>query len=302
MNPSSTEIVADFKSFFRVYKDGHVERYVEADFVPPSEDPETGVISKDVKIPPENDVIVRLYLPKNTNKKLPLLIYIHGGGFCIESALSSWYHPYLNRLVAEANVIALSIEYRLAPEFPIPICYDDCWSVFKWLENGKDSEPWLRDHADFSRTFMAGDRAGANISHEMMVRASNESNCGFEKTGMNLEGVVLIHPFFGDDFFNDLWLYLGKESNIGLDDPRLNPTLHPGILSKIVCKKILICTAEIDKVRHCGWSYYEAIKNSGWGGEVEIVEAEGEDHVFHLVNPGCDKADILMKKMASFFN
>jgi hypothetical protein len=35
---------------------------------------------------------------------------------------------------------------------------------------------------------------------------------------------------------------------------------------------------------------------------VEIVETEGEGHVFHLFNPNCDTAEALLKKLASFIN
>ncbi|KAF4373460.1 hypothetical protein F8388_025154 [Cannabis sativa] len=63
----------------------------------------------------------RLFLPllptnTNNNKKLPILVYFHGGGFCFESAFSADHHQFLNSLVSEAKIIAVSVEYRLAPE------------------------------------------------------------------------------------------------------------------------------------------------------------------------------------------
>ncbi|GAA0187176.1 deacetylase [Lithospermum erythrorhizon] len=309
MPSNSTEILFELFPFIKVFKDGHVHRFLETDFVPPSEDPQNKVQSKDIIISQETNASVRLYLPNNINydnKKLPLLIYIHGGAFCIASAFSSVYHSFLNKLVDEANVIAVSVEYRLAPEHPIPACYDDSWSAFKWVvsngdnNSGSDSEPWLRDYADFSRIFLAGDSAGANIAHDMMVRASDEAS-GFVETEVKLVGMALIHPFCGDDQPDLLWNFLCKDENSRLDDPRFNPAVRSILLEKLVCKKILICIAEKDFLRQRGWSYYEAIKNSGWGGEVELEETEAEDHVFHLENPGSPKADIFIKKMATFF-
>ncbi|CDP16040.1 unnamed protein product [Coffea canephora] len=47
--------------------------------------------------------------------KLPLFVYLHGGGFLIKSAFSPTYHAHLNVVVAEAGVITVSINYRLAP-------------------------------------------------------------------------------------------------------------------------------------------------------------------------------------------
>ncbi|CDO99635.1 unnamed protein product [Coffea canephora] len=57
--------------------------------------------------------------------KLSLLVYLHGGGFLIKYAFSPTYHVYLNVVVAEVGVVAVSINYRLAPKHLLPIAYDD---------------------------------------------------------------------------------------------------------------------------------------------------------------------------------
>ncbi|KAM3264623.1 2-hydroxyisoflavanone dehydratase isoform X1 [Capsicum annuum] len=273
------EIAHDFPPFFRVYKDGRVERFHNYVYVLPSDDPNTGVRSKDV-----NNNSARLYLPKITenNQKFPLLIYIHGGGFSIESAFSTGHDKYLHSIVTKANVVAISVDYRLAPEHPLPICYDDSWAVIKWaalhveMSDHLITEPWLKDHVDFSRVFLAGDSAGANIVHDMMVRASaSEKPLG---DGFKIVGCT------------------------GLDDPRLNPALHFRLLSSLICLKILIFTAEKDVMRGRSLAYYDALKKSGWKGEVEIMETQGEDHVFHLLEPTCEKAGVLMKRLVDFFN
>ncbi|CDP01515.1 unnamed protein product [Coffea canephora] len=67
-------------------------------------------------------------LVKFGDTKLPLLVYLHGGEICgssqIKSAFSLTYHAYLNVLVAETGVVAVSINYRLVPEHPLPIAYE----------------------------------------------------------------------------------------------------------------------------------------------------------------------------------
>ncbi|XP_059647764.1 probable carboxylesterase 5 [Cornus florida] len=302
MDSSKSEVVHDFHPLFRVYEDGHVERFMDTDTVTPSDDPKTGVQSKDIVISPETNVSVRLFLPKTTHSahKLPLLIYIHGGAFSIQSPFSSLYHNYLNSLVAEANAIAVSIDYRLAPEHPIPACYDDSWTVMQWVAlhvNGLGPEPWLNDHADFGRAFLAGDSAGANIAHDMAVRAGVDG-LGF---GLKLVGIVLVHPFFGNGKPDKLWMFICPETS-GCDDPRLNPAANPSLFSTLGCTKVLVCTAEKDHLRQRGLTYYEALRKSEWCGVVEFMETEGEDHVFHLFNPTCEKAGTLMNRVASFIN
>ncbi|KAK3024523.1 hypothetical protein RJ639_043715 [Escallonia herrerae] len=152
MDSAKADVAHDFYPWFRVYTDGSVERFLESPLVPPSLD----VRSKDIAI--STTACARLFLPKAApNEKLPLLIYIHGGFFSIESPFSSTYHGYVNSLVSQSKVIAVSIEYRLAPENPVPACYDDCYAVMKWVAQHKDSAhrpglvPWLSEHADFGK-------------------------------------------------------------------------------------------------------------------------------------------------------
>lgn len=311
-NPSSddNEILYDFNSAFRIYRNGRVERYLQTPFVPPSpsadDDAAASICrSKDVEISPENinNVSARIFLPKTVSKgeKLPVLIYIHGGAFVIGSAFSSVYHSYVSSVVAQANVLAVSIQYRLAPEHPIPTCFEDCWETVKWITShaidGQGPEPWINDHADFSRVFMAGDSAGGTITHNMMVRASVE---GIENGAVKIVGMVLIHPFFGSGRNEELWEILCSDET-GPEDPRLNPMAHPNLLCGLKCSKVLIFIAEKDFIRDRGWLYYETLKKSGWNGDVQIVESPEEDHVFHLKNPNCENATSLMKKIVSFF-
>ncbi|URE01285.1 Carboxylesterase family [Musa troglodytarum] len=105
-------------------------------------------------------------------------------------------HNYLNSLVARAHVVAVSINYRLAPEHPIPAAYDDSWKALRWVASHANGGPgpdrWLADHADFDRLFLAGDSAGANIAHHMAMRAGAE---GLQR-GVGVHGVVLVHPYF----------------------------------------------------------------------------------------------------------
>jgi hypothetical protein len=51
-----------------------------------------------------------------------------------------------------------------------------------------------------------------------------------------------------------------------------------------------------------GRSYYEDLKKSGWAGNVEVVEHEGEAHVFHLMDPDCENAIDLVNKFGAFIN
>lgn len=176
MEKEGTSFIADVMTdYVRIHEDGSVERF-PLTLVPPSMDPANPVLSKDITISHEPDVSGRLYLPNNpppSSSKLPVLIYIHGGGFFMESTKSTLYHSYLTNLAAEARAVIVSVEYRLAPESPLPGPYDDSWAAIEWVgshSNGLGPEEWLNDHADLARVFVAGDSAGGNAAHHMGLR------------------------------------------------------------------------------------------------------------------------------------
>ncbi|PSS26096.1 Carboxylesterase 13 [Actinidia chinensis var. chinensis] len=292
----TTEIAHDFSPYFRVHKDGRIERFGKPQFIPTSDDPKSAVRSKDVVIFPETAVSVRLFLPTAAapNQKLPLLIYVHGGAFCVGSASSPKFHHFVASLVADANVVAVSVDYRLAPDHPLPIAYEDSWDALKWVfshSDGAGAEPWLNDHADFGRVFVGGESAGANIANNLAIRAGID--------GLKFLGLILIHPYFGGKVCDKLYKYMCPSSSGVDDDPRLNPAVDPG-LPKIACERVIFCLAEKDWLVERGREYYEALGKSGWGGEREIMETEGEGHGFHLLDPNCEKAMALMKQLVSF--
>ncbi|XP_008803544.2 LOW QUALITY PROTEIN: tuliposide A-converting enzyme 2, chloroplastic-like [Phoenix dactylifera] len=316
MDPD-TEVQLDLAPFFRIYKSGRLERLVGTDVVPASVDPATGVTSKDVTIDPSTGVSARLYLPTTTNKtKLPVLIYIHGGGFVIETAFSPTYHNYLNSLVSQAQILAVSVDYRRVPEHPLPAAYDDVLAAAKWVAShaagSGGPEPWLSEHGDLNRVFLAGDSAGANIAHNVTLRAGKTES----GSGMRIKGLLLVHPFFwgskpvGSESTDpeprrrteELWGF-ACPGTTGADDPWINPLAEGGPgLEGLPCERVLVTVAEKDFIRERGRAYYEGLKGSGWGGEAELLESEGMGHVFHLLDPTSEKAVAKMERVVAFLN
>ncbi|KAJ1700625.1 hypothetical protein LUZ63_000404 [Rhynchospora breviuscula] len=303
---TNTEILHDFAPFFRILKNGSIQRLVGTEFVPAGQDTTTGVTSKDVTIDPNCNLSVRLFLPPNPSKseKLPILIYFHGGAFILESAFSPAYHAYVGSLASNCNVLAVSVDYRLAPEHCVPAAYDDSLAAIQWVLSCKDD--WLAEFGDFNQIFMAGDSAGGNIAHNMALR----------EIGTKIERLILFHPWFGGSepkvtdeghmksrfVTNMLWKYACPASD-GVDDPRINPMAQDApSLTGLNCKRLLVCWAGKDGLKEWQKAYYEAVKNSGYQGEVEMCESEGEEHCFHITTPGREKAKELMDLVASFFS
>ena len=62
-----------------------------------------------------------------------IFMFMHGGGYYRGSVAAT--RATVARISAEAKVKCLSIEYRLAPEYPFPAAIDDTYSAYKWLIN-----------------------------------------------------------------------------------------------------------------------------------------------------------------------
>ncbi|KAJ7980078.1 2-hydroxyisoflavanone dehydratase [Quillaja saponaria] len=324
-NPTTTtkEIAKEIPNLIRIYKDGTVERLLDSPIVPPSlRDPDTGVSSKDITISDNPSISARLYLPKLTqsnnqeNQKIPILVYFHGGGFCIGSAFSFLDHRYLNLIVSQANVLAVSVDYRLAPEHLLPAAYEDCWTALKWVtshlaNNSVNSDPWLINHGDLEKIYIGGDSAGANIVHNTALRAGVESLSG----GVKIIGAFLFCPYFwgskpiGSESVAGheqslpslLWNFVYPDATGGNDSPMINPSV-PGApsLAGLGCSKLLVLITGKDELRDRGVSYFESVKKSGWEGEVELFEVEDEDHCFHFFHPETENAKNVIKRLASF--
>lgn len=311
---SNKEVSSELLPFLQVYKDGSVERFLDSPYVPPS----TGctganVSSKDITI--TGDISARIYLPNSHQHLLPVLVYFHGGGFCIESAFSFLSHRYITTLVSHAKVLVVSVEYRRAPENPLPVAYQDSWTALQWIasQSVEKTEPWLSKYANFNRVFVGGDSAGANIAHNLAMKASLEAM----QNKIHLYGVILSQPYFlagsSEEYSNNvdekrlllyrMWEFAYPNAPGGFDNPLINPVSGDApSLSWLGCSRLLVCVAEKDELRERGVRYFDAVKKSGWKGKMEFFEVEGEDHCFHIFNLDSQNAQIMIKRLASFLN
>ena len=98
-----------------------------------------------------------------------------------------------------------------------------------------------------------------------------------------------------------LWEHIFPEAPDGIDNPKMSP-LGPSApsLARLGCSRLLVSVSEKDELRNRGVWYYNAVKESEWEGEVELVEVEGEGHAFQIIKFGCENANNLNKRLVSF--
>ena len=68
--------------------------------------------------------------PTGTGKK-KIIIFLHGGSYCVGSVSS--YRAFTTGLAKESKLPVLSVDYRLAPEYPFPAALNDVKAVYNKL-------------------------------------------------------------------------------------------------------------------------------------------------------------------------
>lgn len=313
-----------FFPFLVLYKSGRVERFMGTDTVPASVDPATGVASKDVAIddaPSSAGLAVRIYLPtlsrsNGTAKKLPLVVFFHGGGFVTESAFSPTYQRYLNALAAKAGALVVSVDYHLSPEHRLPTGYDDAWAALQWAltsaRSGSEAEPWLHRHADLARLFLIGDSAGGNIAHNLAIRAGKQQQqqqggLGLGRVAM-IKGLALLDPYFlgphADPGAERAWGFICA-GRYGTEHPYVNPMASlPAEAWRrgLGGARVLMTVSGQDRLGPWQRAYVDALRASGWGGDAQLYETPGEGHCYFLNNLESPKAAMHMATLAAFVN
>ncbi|MDM8354955.1 alpha/beta hydrolase [Pandoraea communis] len=129
---------------------------------------------EDVQVPSEERRIpVRIYVPEDERLarggKLPVVMFIHGGGWTLGSVTS--YDSITRELSRAIPAIVVSVDYRLAPEHPFPAGFDDAFAALQWI-GGHIGEYG----GDASRVAIAGDSGGGNLSVAVATRARHEGS------------------------------------------------------------------------------------------------------------------------------
>jgi len=210
-----------------------------------------------------HSIPIRTYRPRAHKGPLPVILYIHGGGWMYGSPKQSDLTAI--EYCARTQAVVVSPEYRLAPEWVFPAAFDDCFAVLRWLYENKavlDIDP--------ERIALAGESSGGNLAAACALEARH-----LDQPPIRLQ--LLNYPALAPDFSSAAYqenehapvlsaremIYFWKSylpSQSDMPDFRAAPL---GAKDLADVAPAYIVTAEYDPLRDDGMRYADTLSNAG---------------------------------------
>lgn len=150
---------------------------------------------------PDNQHLkLNLARPKEVadNARLPAIVCIHGGGF--RAGDRAGWNERCKKL-AERGYVAVTVTYRLAPQFQFPAAVEDVKAAVRWLDANAD-----KYHINRQRIGAVGDSAGGHLAQFLGVTGDVTQFDGDQNPGRPSR-VVCVVNFYGP---SDLTKSYGK--------------------------------------------------------------------------------------------
>jgi acetyl esterase/lipase len=219
-------------------------------------------------------VAIRTYVPSAAKSPLPIVVFMHGGGF-VTGGLDAMQF-FCAQLAVSAHMLVVSVDYTLSPESRFPDALNQSYAVLGWAaNNGADIG------GDVDCLFVAGDSAGGNLAAALALLARRE---GFPQ----IRKQVLIYPTLDatqssprlmrqpshlrEERFTYYGHYAGPASPT---DELVSP-----LLAKTVdaLPEAVILTAQADALRDDGILYAQRLRSAGVA--VQLTNYLGMPHGF----------------------
>ncbi|MGL4362703.1 MAG: alpha/beta hydrolase [Cellulosilyticaceae bacterium] len=235
------------------------------------------------------DIPIRVFHP-NEEGKHRILLFFHGGGF-VKGNIEK-YTNVCAYMANKTNSIVISVDYRLAPEYPFPKGIDDCYEVAKTVIRYPDI---VKDSN--GEVVLIGDSAGATMAAAVSLKAR-------DLDAFKVSAQILLYPMTHNihDATSPYKSVVENGKDYLLTSKRIrefmrmyiedkkdytNPYYAP-LMTKSYSNQpdTLIITAEYDPLRDEGEEYGKRLKDAG--NYVEVYRIKDIVHGFIALPPIAD--------------
>lgn len=132
-----------------------------------------------------------VYVPMRSPRPLPVVMYVHGGGF---ASLSKDTHRVMALAIATRGYLVFNVNYRLGIRHPYPEPLEDVANALVWVNANAD-----RFGGDRSRIAIAGESAGGNLVTALGVMYAKRRDEPFARrvydANIALRAIVSTYPY-----------------------------------------------------------------------------------------------------------
>ena len=234
------------------------------------------------------NVDIRVVKPQHTEEKLPVILYLHGGGWILGGKES--FDMLIKKLAVFTNSTVIFPDYSRSPEVQYPTALNEIYAVLEYIFQNPEEF-----NIDPERIAIAGDSAGANMATVTALRAIN-------KNGPKILFECLFYPVTNSDMDTksyDLFKdgpWLSKKAmewfwEAYVPDKKLRDDIYISPLKAeeedlAKLPQTLIITAENDVLRDEGEAYARKLDSAGV--DVLNVRINGTIHDFLMLNALAD--------------
>jgi acetyl esterase/lipase len=117
-------------------------------------------------------VRVRIVKPVAAPAVLPVILYVHGGGWILGNA--GTHDRLVRELAVGVNAAVVFVEYDRSPEARYPVAVEQAYATARWI-----TERGASEGLDASRLAVAGDSVGGNMSAALTILAKRRGDVAF---------------------------------------------------------------------------------------------------------------------------
>jgi len=230
------------------------------------------------------EIVLNLVRPKDVTKKLPVLMFIHGGGWVLGDYPT--HRRLVRDLVVESGYCAVFVNYTRTPDAVFPRQIDEIYAATKWVAEHGDEI-----NVDGSRLAVVGNSVGGNMTAVTAIKAK-------ENGGPEIKLQIMMWPIVDADFETESYQQFGRDRFLSaplmkwmydmyIADPGKRKGIHASPLRASIeelkgLPPALIQVAENDILRDEGEAYGRKLDEAGV--EVTTIRYDGMIHDFGLLN------------------
>ncbi len=230
------------------------------------------------------DARVRIIKPIDSSGTLPVIVYMHGGGWILGNAAT--HDRLVRELAVGARAALLFVEYPNSPEARYPVAIEQGYATAQWV---------VREGAtrglDAARMAVAGESVGGNMAAALTLMAKQRGDVKFVQTSMYYPVTDAAMDTASYDEFAEGYYLTRRAMEWFWDayttdaDQRAEITASPNRATTEQLKGLpptLLLVDEVDPLRDEGEAYAAKLRMAGVS--VTTVRYDGVVHDFMLLN------------------